>query len=200
MHHFMKLNGILDSDKNFQKFCSDTFQKKVSRNGYQTTRNGLKRRENVSWEWKFFWKNSENFCPKCPNGIIISEGPKHKFYNSEMECYEASIFFQARAENMCWIQKQKKGKSKDIKTVTRIFVRCDTSVTIKIQVMTFFGHIFLFFNLMSKNVQIKRVSSDYLIKVHSWCLCVRNRFSDISRWKNPLSKPLPPFPMVQPQK
>ena len=87
-------NKILDSDKNFQKFCSDTFQKKVSRNGYQTTRNGLKRRENVSWEWKFFWKNSENFCPKCPNGIIISEGPKHKFYNSEMECYEAYIFFR----------------------------------------------------------------------------------------------------------
>ena len=47
-----------------------------------------------------FFEKTENFCPKCPNGIIISEGPKHKFYNSEMECYEASIFFQARAENM----------------------------------------------------------------------------------------------------
>ena len=103
----------LDLGKIWKKICRDTFQKKVSRNGYQTTRNGLNRREKVSWKWKFFWKNSENFCSKCPNGIIISEGPKHKFYNSEMECYEASIFFQARAENVCFgFKNKKKAKAK----------------------------------------------------------------------------------------
>ena len=47
----------LDFGKIWKKICRDTFQKKVSRNGYQTTWNGLKRRENVSWKWKFFWKN-----------------------------------------------------------------------------------------------------------------------------------------------
>ena len=47
-------------------------------------------------------KNSKNFCPKCPKNIIKSEGPKHKFYKSGMECYEPSIFFQARAENVCF--------------------------------------------------------------------------------------------------